>query len=395
MTTKSATAPEIAKARIEVFRSGVFTPMNGMPITFGANDLAGIAASYDPDNAPAPIVVGHPKTDAPAFGWASGFEYDAEADRLFADLDEIAPEFAEAVRAGHYKKVSMSFFPPDAANNPTPGNWYPKHIGFLGAAAPAVAGLKNISFSDDPEAITFEASFSEAAFGERGFEDAASLFRNLREWIIDKFSLEEADKVLPAYRLEWLDSTEIETGRTGPAFAARTSAATPRTIQLTRKAPDMTKPDPNSADFAAREAEINAREAALAEREKRTRHADHAAFAESLIAAGKFLATQKDNLVAILDALPSETEVSFAESDKTADRPIVDAFKALLEAQPKFIEFGQVDLGDDPASVAPASFASDGKAVDPDQLALDAKAQAFMAQNPGTDYLAAVRAVGG
>ncbi|PHR19409.1 MAG: hypothetical protein COA37_17810 [Hoeflea sp.] len=387
MTQKSTTA----EARIEVFRSGVFTPMNGMPITFGAADLAGIATSYDPDNAPAPIVVGHPKTDAPAFGWASSFDYDAEADRLFADLDDIAPEFAEAVRAGHYKKVSMSFFPPDAANNPTPGSWYPKHIGFLGAAAPAVPGLRNIAFAEDPEVITFEASFGEAAFGERGFEDAASLFRNLREWIIDKFSLEEADKVLPAYRLEWLDNTEIDPGKSGPAFAGRPTPAS----STTKKVPDMTKPDPKPADFAAREAEIAARETKLAEREQKARHDDHEAFAESLIEAGKFAPVQKDNLVAILDALPVETAVSFSESDKSADRPIADALKALLEAQPKFIDFGQADLGEDPTKVNQVSFASDGKAVDPDQLALDAKAQAFMSQNPGTDYLTAVRAVGG
>lgn len=371
------------KARIEVFRSGTFTPMNGGPIAFGADALAGIASGYDPDNAPVPIVVGHPKTDAPAFGWAAGFEYDAEADRLFADLDEIAPEFADAVKAGRYKKVSMSFFPPDASNNPTPGSWYPKHIGFLGGAAPAVAGLKNVAFAADPEMVTFE-----AAFGERGFEDTASLFRNVRDWMIEKFGLEEADKVLPAYRLEWLDQAEIETPSHQPAFAA--PAAPPA------KEPDpMSKPDDKTADFAAREKEIADREAALAEREQKARSDENAAFAESLIEAGKLLPVQKDNLVAILDALPGETQVAFAEGDKAAATPIADALKAMLDAQPKIVEFGQIDLGADPGEAAPVSFAADGRSVDGDQLALDAKAQAYIAQNPGTDYLDAVRAVQG
>ena len=130
--------------RIEVFRTGTFKPMAGDAISYGADDLAGIASGYDPDGSPAPIVIGHPATDAPAYGWVSGFEYDETADRLFADIDDLDPAFEEAVKAGRYKKVSMSFHTPDAPNNPAPGQWYPKHIGFLGGAAPAVSGLQPV-----------------------------------------------------------------------------------------------------------------------------------------------------------------------------------------------------------------------------------------------------------
>lgn len=157
----------------------------------------------------------------------------------------------------------------------------------------------------------------------------------------------------------------------------------------------MSKPDDKTADFAAREKEIADREAALAEREQKARSDENAAFAESLIEAGKLLPVQKDNLVAILDALPGETQVAFAEGDKAAATPIADALKAMLDAQPKIVEFGQIDLGADPGEAAPVSFAADGRSVDGDQLALDAKAQAYIAQNPGTDYLDAVRAVQG
>ena len=38
--------------RIEVFRSGTFKPMSGGEISYGADDLAGIASGYDPDNSP-------------------------------------------------------------------------------------------------------------------------------------------------------------------------------------------------------------------------------------------------------------------------------------------------------------------------------------------------------
>ncbi len=83
------------KARIEVFRTGTFTPMSGVAISYGADDLENIVSNYDFETAPAPIVVGHPKTDTPAFGWITGFEYDKDADRLFADLDQIDPHLCQ------------------------------------------------------------------------------------------------------------------------------------------------------------------------------------------------------------------------------------------------------------------------------------------------------------
>ncbi|MDZ7822985.1 MAG: hypothetical protein U5K75_02365 [Ahrensia sp.] len=44
----------------------------------------------------------------------SGFEYDADKGLLFADIGEVEPAFSDAVKAGRYKRVSMSFYAPDA-----------------------------------------------------------------------------------------------------------------------------------------------------------------------------------------------------------------------------------------------------------------------------------------
>lgn len=367
--TKAATKT----ARIEVFRTGTFTPMEGAPLAFSAADLKASADAYDAASAPAPIVVGHPKTDAPAFGWAESFDYDATTDRLFATVGQINPAFADAVTAGTYKKVSLSFFPPSHAANPVPGVWYPKHIGFLGGAAPAVAGLKNVQFSAASDTPVFTAEF-----GEPGFEQTASILRALREFFIEKFGLEDADKALPGYRIEWLDQTEIERPAARPAFAA----------------PPTRKDTPlhtNETTFAARTAELSTREQAVAERERAIAHADHVAFAEGLVTAGRLLPVSRDKVIAILDALPEEATVSFAEG---AEKLVpAAAIREVLAAQPVVVSFGQTALpgsGDDTA----VSFASDGKQVDPDQLARHEKALAYQRQHPGTDYLAAIRAVG-
>lgn len=364
-------------ARIEVFRTGTFTPMEGGSLTYSAADLKAIADAYDPDAAPAPVVVGHPKTDAPAYAWAKSFDYDASADRLYATVGEIDPAFSEAVKAGRYKKVSLSFFRPEDAANPVPGQWYPRHIGFLGAAAPAVAGLKNVQFSDASTAATFATSF-----GERGFEEAASLLRGLRDFIIEKFGLEEADKALPSYQIEWLSMAEIEKPeKHSPLFS------TPETHP--KKESAVTKPNP---EFAVREAEFAAREERLKKREAEIAHDANVSFSEGLVQEGKLLPANKGKLVALLDAIPADTAVSFAAGEAAV--PAAKAIRELFAAQPKIVSLGALDLPADPGSDARgASFASDGKAVDPASLEIHAKAEAYQRQHPGTAYLDAVRAV--
>ncbi|MEP3298558.1 MAG: hypothetical protein ABJO27_19150 [Pseudoruegeria sp.] len=334
-------------ARIEVFRPGTFTPSAGKPIEFSTADLKAIADAYDPDSSPAPIVVGHPNMDAPAYGWIKGLEFDEQSERLFADLHEIEPQFADLVKQGRYKKVSMAFFAPTQSANPNPGAWYPKHVGFLGGAAPAVSGLKNVEFSTE-EAVTFTADF-----GERGFEEAASLLRSLREWMIDRFGKEEADEVLPTYKIEWLGDTEIETPE--PARFADPKPQ-PAPEKKPKKEPVVTK-ETDEAAFAAREAKLKAREIEIAKKEKEQAHEGNVSFAEGLVETGKLLPVNKDKVVAVLDALPPEASVTFADGEDKI--PPADAIRDILEAQPEVVSFGALDLPDSP---------SEGRG-DPDQVA--------------------------
>ncbi|MES8739309.1 hypothetical protein U6S59_12380, partial [Cutibacterium acnes] len=59
----TATAPSI-----EIFRAGRHVDMSGREIEFTREDLAELASSYDPAVHEAPVVVGQPKTNAPAYG---------------------------------------------------------------------------------------------------------------------------------------------------------------------------------------------------------------------------------------------------------------------------------------------------------------------------------------
>jgi hypothetical protein len=57
------------------------------------------------------------------------------------------------VNAERFNRISASFFLPDAPNNPVRGAYYLRHVGFLGAAAPAVKGLRKPQFSADSAGV--------------------------------------------------------------------------------------------------------------------------------------------------------------------------------------------------------------------------------------------------
>ena len=101
---------------IEIFRGGTHTDMHGTTLAFGESEIAGIAAAYDPALSEAPIVIGHPRTDAPAYGWVKSLS--ARGDRLYAEPDQVDAAFAELVESGRYKKVSACFYRPAAPREP-------------------------------------------------------------------------------------------------------------------------------------------------------------------------------------------------------------------------------------------------------------------------------------
>ncbi|MFY9350099.1 MAG: hypothetical protein WBL20_14310 [Sphingobium sp.] len=158
---------------IRLARSGTFTSNEGVSVSFNEALFAATAAAYDRESDPAPLVIGHPRLDDPAYGWVDSLT--VENGELVARPADVVPAFAEAVRKKQYAKVSARFYQPDHAANPKPGVWYLKHIGFLGAHAPGIKGLGTVQFADgaDDGAATFDFSpekdsqMNEASFAER------------------------------------------------------------------------------------------------------------------------------------------------------------------------------------------------------------------------------------
>lgn len=119
---------------IEVFSGGRRTDSSGNAREWSAADVQQMVDNHQP----APIVVGHPKDNAPAFGWTSQLKRDGV--RLLAKFRDVYPAFAEAVKSQLYPNRSIRV-------EQTDSGWTLAHVGFLGAAAPAIPGLEAIKFS--------------------------------------------------------------------------------------------------------------------------------------------------------------------------------------------------------------------------------------------------------
>jgi len=324
---------------LQIFRAGTHTDSNGRTLTFAEADLAATAAAYDPAKHEAPLVVGHPTLDQPAYGWVQTLT--AGAHTLEAIPAQVDPQFAELVRAGRFKKISAAFWLPDAPGNPAPGVYSLRHVGFLGAAAPAVKGLRTPTFAAD------EAGIVTLEFSEWADRTQLELWRQLREWLLAKFGLEAADLVVPNDQLAaWQNELEYE---------AVTRALPP--------APASPLQDPfsmsESLDLAAREAELHARELAVAEREAQIaaqaeaqRRAAAVAYADTQVQAGKILPRQKAGLVELLLALP-DAPLEFAENGqtvKTEPRVWLEQFLTALPVQISYAEHSAGANAPPPAS---------------------------------------------
>lgn len=130
---------------IAIFRTGTHTDSDGRTKIWTEEDLDKIVAQYNPEVHEAPVVIGHPKTDAPAWGWVEALKREGQV--LYAKLKDLAPEFVEMVRRGLFKKRSVSLDLETLAL---------RHIGFLGAMPPAVEGLPNIAFEAEREVMLIE-----------------------------------------------------------------------------------------------------------------------------------------------------------------------------------------------------------------------------------------------
>lgn len=353
---------------IEIFRGGKQSDSSGKEHD-GDALIDRAIESFDLSQHEPPVVVGHPKDNAPAYAWVEGIKKEVRngVNVLLAKFKQVVPEFEDLVKRGLFKKRSASFYPDGRL----------RHVGFLGAAPPAVKGLADLKFTDE-ETVTFE--FSDEAIGT-----LARMLRRLRDWLIEKEGKEAADAVLPDWDIEYLREQADRNDNLTPATAY--AEPQPKEASMFRekfknflsfmgvdmsKVPDDALPieapkDAVGGQFTEADIEAAKKEAAAAERKKvnaefaeKERTAAREArgkaisdWADGLVKEGKIIpAWVKMGLKEFCQALNAESEIVFAEGKKTT---ALDWFKGFIAEMPKVVEFKEIARRDENVQTGDAS----------------------------------------
>ena len=377
--------------RIHIFKTGTHTDSHGQTLTFSEADLTAAVAAYDPNLHQAPIVVGHPKTDNPAYGWVQSLNGDGG--NLFATPEQVNTEFSEQVANGAYKKVSASFYPPNSPANPAKGAYYLRHVGFLGAEPPAIKGLQPIEFSESDDAVTLTVDFAEK---QSAFDTFVSAMRTL-------FFGEDTTADTTTYDQNTNDQN-IKPEADNQKDSSMSDPATTPVPPVTPTAP-ATPPVPNAppTDTADKDAQIAALQAKLdaqAQAESAAKAAaaekENADFSESLVNDGKIAPAEKSIITAMLDALDrdsSHAPVEFGEGDNK--QPLKAAVKAkLTDANANTFSHLFSEAAGKPQTTNTAFGAPAGTAVDADRLALHEQALTYSEAHK-VDYSTALMAISG
>lgn len=367
---------------IEILRTGTFVDSSGKERTFTETNLDTIVEKYNPDLHEAPHVIGHPKANGPAFGWVEGLKH--EGGRLFAKSKDYIPEFVEMVKKKMFKKRSVSLYPDGTL----------RHIGWLGAMPPAVKGLSDVAFSEDKEEFTIE-------FEEYKVSMIGRVLQRMRDFLIDKFDIETADRVISPWEVEELQRVADEKTLESAAFSStehkeemmgNEENIQELTGQLAAKEAELTQ---LSEASGGKDTEISGLKESIAALRKEKREMEFSAFCEELKADGKLTPAMQPAVLDFMEILSGTETFEFAEGDdKRAGKSPLDVFKGFLKGLPIKVDFSEHatsgKAGEPGGGNAALDFAEDN--IDPDRLELHNKA-VELSEKEEISYAEAVKRV--
>lgn len=222
MNKKKLKSDELQSCWIEAFKTGEVTDMAGNVHNFSESDLEElnegihnqVKGGYQP-----PMVKGHPNVDDPRVASIVDSRVsDKDGGKVLeVKVDDVDSNFAEEAKAGNYKYVSAAIYKSLKKGL--------RHLGALGAVAPAMKGMAPICFGEgnfaeidqgesEQDVCVFAESYSWDRLVPRSvFErlvyklsSLAGLFRSQRELLIEQKSIEEADKIYPESLIKDLES---------------------------------------------------------------------------------------------------------------------------------------------------------------------------------------------
>ncbi|QSX32464.1 hypothetical protein JYB87_11870 [Shewanella avicenniae] len=305
--------------QLHIFKTGRHTAANGQTLDFNEDILQDAAASYDPQLHEAPIVIGHPRDNAPAYGWIKSLSF--SDGNISAEPHQVNADFEEMVQKGLFKKISASWYLPDSPNNPKQGTLYLRHVGFLGAQPPAIKGLNAVEFSEADKTIEFEESLRDGF----NLQDISRVFKRLRDFLIDKYSRDEADDIIPDYIIEELK----DSGQAKIDTATQDITTDPSNFNESENMNELEEAKSRIAALEAENDTLKSQIASFSEQAKARRKAEIETKVDALIAAGKVPAANRAQTIAFAETIDTNDTIEFAEGDNK--KKGADAYLASLE----------------------------------------------------------------
>lgn len=295
---------------IPIFKTGKHTDSQGNTSSYDEAFLDGIVNKYNPAAHEAPVVIGHPKNNAPAWAWIEGLK--REGQTLYMTMKDMVPAFAEMLKLKMFKKRSISLYPDGSV----------KHVGFLGATPPAVKGLEDIAFNEGDQ-ITIE------------FEEGGSMLEEIKKMFAD---MTTQIKGMMATKGESTDMTEQEIQqKINDGIAAALKKKDAEFAEATTK---------KETEFSERESALKKKEDALKTEATERKKAVVVDFCEGLKKQGKLIPAMEKLGMGISEFMNQistiETTIEFSEGDKKVNQTPLEFMQAFLTALPKAIEFGEV-----------------------------------------------------
>jgi hypothetical protein len=329
--------------KIAIFRAGCHRDSRGVERCYSVADLDRMAAGVTD---PIPHVITHKELYSP-FSYARSPLVWREGDLLYADAVEPQAEFAAMV-------ADKRLFSRSIRVAHTPEGPRIQHIAWLGAEPPAVEGLPPVDYAAGGEVVDFAAPEEQAMQAVT----LSTMMRRMREFLIAKFGVEEADKVMPEYDLRDLDrysQTLLEETRnpdapasySAPADEAATEDAAPAEGSET----PVEEPPPEPAELAElrrANAELNARLTAI---EQERQRAEFSRWVGDQVRDRRLLPGDAEGMVEELMALAQVAD--YAGPDGAAVSP-VRRYQARIAARPPQLA-GPIAQGSDPGAGEPES----------------------------------------
>lgn len=337
---------------VKVFEAGTRPDSRGKVCTFSRGDIDQMIDNHRLGAAPA--VLGHPQHNDPAYAWVG--QYKRDGDAMFAKFKDVHPGFEAGVQSGAYRNRSLSIY-----KDPVHG-FRVRHVGWLGAAPPAIDGFDAVAFAaPEGDCMEFAAPGFDLVWGLEGI---AKTLRRLRDQMIADKGLEVADAALPQWEI---DGALEACGRARQDYLAAQDALPAAENSLFQQPPgDAMSFTQQDLDRAASEAEakakleaqaasdIQAQEFAKQAADLATLRAERqgeriGAALDKLVAQGRVTPAERPGMAEFMVALEGVGQTfDFARADKsTAQKTPAEYFADFMASRAPVIKLGAVFVADD------------------------------------------------